>query len=97
MATYPLDKQTAICNLPHDWLVSLAMDLAACVICGGENSTDGCHLAGFSEDVAFANHFVATCPPPPSYPIGVLPVLATPVKKLSKMAENLANYSSSSW
>ena len=29
MATYPLDKQTAGCNSPHDWLVSLAMDLAA--------------------------------------------------------------------
>ena len=29
MATYPLDKQTADCNSPHDWLVCLAMDLAA--------------------------------------------------------------------
>ena len=29
MATYPLDKQTAICNSPHDWLMNLAMDLAA--------------------------------------------------------------------
>ena len=28
MATYPLDKQTASCS-SHDWLVSLAMDLAA--------------------------------------------------------------------
>ena len=96
MATYPLDKQTAGCNSPHDWLVSLAMDLAACVICGGENGTNGYHLADFSEDVAFAHHFVATCPAPPSYPIGVLLVLATPVKKLSKMAEDLANYSPNS-
>ena len=30
-----------------------------CVICGGENDTNGCHLAGFSEDVAFARYFVA--------------------------------------
>ena len=29
MATYPLDKQAASCNSPHDWLVCLAMDLAA--------------------------------------------------------------------
>ena len=26
---YPLDKQSASCNSPHDWLMSLAMDLAA--------------------------------------------------------------------
>ena len=29
MATYLLDKQTAGCNPPHDWLACLAMDLAA--------------------------------------------------------------------
>ena len=29
MAEYPLDKQTAGCNSPHDWLMSLAMDLTA--------------------------------------------------------------------
>ena len=39
------------------------MDLL-CVICGGENDTNGCHLAGFGDDVAFARHFVATHPPP---------------------------------
>ena len=27
MAAYPLDKQAAGCNSPHDWLMSLAMDL----------------------------------------------------------------------
>ena len=64
MAVYPLGKQTAGCNSPRDWLMSLTLDLAAlCLICGGENGTDGCHLAGFSEDVAFACHFVATHPP----------------------------------
>ena len=26
MAAYPLDKQTAGCNSPHDWLMSSAMD-----------------------------------------------------------------------
>ena len=49
------------------------------VICGGENDTNGCHLAGFIEDVAFARHFVATHPPPPSHPVGVLLVMATPL------------------
>ena len=29
MATYPLDKQRVGCNSPHNWLVCLAMDLAA--------------------------------------------------------------------
>ena len=29
MASYPLDKQTAGCNSPRNWLMSLAMDLAA--------------------------------------------------------------------
>ena len=29
MAVYPLGKQTASCNSPHNWLMSLAMDLAA--------------------------------------------------------------------
>ena len=29
MATYPLDKLTAGCNSSHNWLVCLAMDLAA--------------------------------------------------------------------
>ena len=65
MAPSSLGKQTADCESPHDWLMSLTMDLAAlCVICGGENGTDGSYLAVFSEDVAFAHHFVATCPPP---------------------------------
>ena len=29
MASYPLDKQTARCNSPGNWLISLAVDLAA--------------------------------------------------------------------
>ena len=28
MAPYPLDKQTASCNSPYNWLMSLAMGLA---------------------------------------------------------------------
>ena len=62
-----------------------------------ENDTIGCHLAGFCEDVAFACHFVATHPPPPSHPVGVLLVLATPGKKLSKMVGNSASYSPNIW
>ena len=97
MTAYPLVKQTAGCNSPNDWPMSLAMDLSACVICGGENDTNGCHLAGFGEDIAFARHFVATHPPP------TLPLCrsATGIgytsKKLSKMAGNLASYSPNSW
>ena len=29
---FTLDKQTAGCNSPHDWLMSLAMDLAALLL-----------------------------------------------------------------
>ena len=62
---------------------------------GGENDTNECHFASFSEDIAFARHFVSTRLShtlTPSHPIGVLLVLAMPVKKLSKMAENSASY-----
>ena len=45
-------------------------------------------MAGFGEDVAFAHHFMATPPP-----VGVLLVLAMPVKTQSKMAGNSASYS----
>ena len=67
------------------------MDLAALLVCGVENGTNGYHLAGFSEDVAFAYHFVATHLPP------TLPLYrsATGIgyasKKLSKMVGNLAS------
>ena len=60
--------------------------------CGGENDTNGSHFPVFSEDVAFARRFVATYLPPPSHPIGVLVVLATPEQKLSKMAGNPVSY-----
>ena len=48
------------------------MDLL-CVICGSENGTNGHYLAAFSVDVVFA------CLPH-AHPIGVLAVLAMPVK-----------------
>ena len=32
MAGYPLGKQTASCNSPHDWLMSFTVDLTA--FCG---------------------------------------------------------------
>ena len=49
-----------------------------CVTCGGENGPNGWHLASFSEDRAFAHHFVATRLPLLSHPIGMPLVLATP-------------------
>ena len=60
--------------------------------CGGEHGTNTSHFPVFSEDVAFAHHFVATYSPPPSHPVGVLVILATLVTKLSKMAGNPASY-----
>ena len=59
--------------------------------CGDENGTIVSHFPVFSEDAAFAYHFMATRPPPHSHPIGVLVVLAVTVK-LSKMAGKQASY-----
>ena len=56
--------------------MSLPMDLAT--LC----DTNGCHLAVFSEDVGFAHHIVATHLPPPFHPVGVVMVLAMPVKTI---------------
>ena len=67
------------------------------MICGGENDTKGCHLAGFGEDVAFACHFVATHPPPTLPPCGSATDIGYASKKLSKMAGNSASYSPNSW
>ena len=62
------------------------------MICGGENDSNGCHLVGLSEDVVFALHFMVTC-----LLVGVLLVLAMPVKKLSKMVGDSASFSPNSW
>ena len=99
MAPYPLDKQTDDCNSPHNWLMSLAMDLAVVLyVHGGENETNGCHLTGFSEDVAFACYFMALHLPLPSHHARVLVVLATPVRKyLNWWKIQLATYLLSSW
>ena len=89
MSPSSLDKQAASYNSPNDWLMSLAMDLVA--LCDsyvvGENGTDGLHLAVFTVDVALpVTSWLPACPLP-YYPIEVLVVLATPVRKLSKMVE----------
>ena len=55
------------------------------MICGGENGTNGCHLAVFSVEVALACHFVAAYPSPSSQPLEVLVVLAMPVKNYLKI------------
>ena len=55
------------------------------MICGDENDSNGCHLAVFSVDIAFACQFVVTHP---SSPYSSAMVLATPVKKLPEMANN---------
>ena len=56
-------RQSAVIHHMTRWWVWPWIQLL-CVICGGKNGTNGCHLAGFSEYVAFACHFLATCLPP---------------------------------
>ena len=58
------------------------------MICGGANDTSGCHLAVFSEDVAFARHFMAS---------RSASGIDYPSKKLSKMAGYSASYPCNSW
>ena len=79
MTLSSLEKQTANCDPPHEWLIILTMSLADLCDSGGENGTNGWHLAVFSETVAFACHFVVTALPTPSYTLGVLVILAPPV------------------
>ena len=84
MAANPLDKQTAGCDLPHNWLISLFMDLTAlCVLCVEvKNGTNGQRLVVSSVHIAFGLTSILWLPthPKPSHPIGVAVVLATPVK-----------------
>ena len=60
-------------------------------------NTNGCYLAGFGEDVAFAHHFVATHPPPTLPPCRSATDIGYTSKKLSKMAGNSASYSPNNW
>ena len=85
MALSSLDKETAGCNSPHEWLMSLAMGLASLCDMWRWKWHQWMPFGCFSEDVAFAHHFVAPCLPPPSHTIGVLVVLATPVKNYLKL------------
>ena len=80
MAPSPLDKQTTSSN----FMIRLADEFGhgfSCfvLICGGENGTNGSHLAVFIVNLVCASHFVATHPPPP---IGVLVILTTPAKTI---------------
>ena len=98
MAAYPFDKQTAGCNSPHGWLVCLAMDLAA--LCDMWQvkiiPMDVIWLVLVKTEPLPATLWLSTHPSP-SHPVGVLLLLATLVKKLSKMAGNLASYLLNSW
>ena len=68
------------------------MDIDVDVICGAESSTNECHLAVFSVDVAFFPVLCGYPPPPFSFPIAVIVVLAMPVNKVPKMSGNSASY-----
>ena len=69
--------------------MSLAIDLAALCECGGENGINRSHLAVFSEDVAFAHHCMAPCPPTPYRSTSGIGYAGT---RLSKMVSNSASY-----
>ena len=64
MAPSPVDKQPAGYKSPHDWLVSLAMDLATLCDIWRCKRHQWMPYGCFGEDLAVARHFVATRPPP---------------------------------
>ena len=86
MAPSRLDKQTAGCSPSHNWLMGLAIDLAA--LCGiwRKNGTNSGHLTVFSLDIAFACHFIATHLPSTLSPYRSASGIGYASKKLSKMA-----------
>ena len=63
--------------------MSLDIDFAAFLTCGGENGTNGWHLAVFSEDIAFACHFMAFHSPPTLPPYRSASGIGYTYKKLS--------------
>ena len=64
MVPSSLDKQTAGCNTPHDWLMSLAMDLAPLCHKYAEIKMAPMDviLAVFTVDFSFACHYLSTFP-----------------------------------
>ena len=52
-------RQPAVNHHTTGWWVWPWIELL-CVTCGGENGTNGSHLAIFNQNIAFALHFVAT-------------------------------------
>ena len=97
MAPHLLDKLTACRILPHDWRMSLGMDLAALCDLWSEDGTNAWHLASFNEDIAFSCHFVATHLPPTLPPYRSASGIGYTSKKLFKMPGNSARYSPNSW
>ena len=66
MATSCLGKQTVDCDSPHDWLMSLAIDLASLCDMWRWKWYQWKSFGVFSEDIAFACHFATPCLPPSS-------------------------------
>ena len=80
MAPSPLDKQISSCNSPHNWLMSLAMNLAT--LCGVElkiASIDALWLFSvLTEDLPATSWLPTT---PPSTPIKLLVALTIASEK----------------
>ena len=85
MAPSPLDKQTAGSDSSHNWFMSLAMDLSA--LCDMKR-WKWHQLIPFDHYQSRRSLYPPLCGYPPTshpfHPIGVLVVLATPVKTYLK-------------
>ena len=80
MAPYPIHKQTASCNSPHMQPADEFSHGFSCLVWYVEVKVVPIDVIWLFLVKTFARHFVATHSLPSSYPIGVLVVLATPVK-----------------
>ena len=88
-------RESAVIHHTTGWWVWPWIYLV-CVICVGGNGINEYHLAGFSEDVAFALNFMATLPLTLS-PFRSDTGICYASKKLSKIVGNSDSYSSNSW
>ena len=93
----PIDKQTADCNSPRDWLISLASNRFSCFVWYLEHQWMPFRWFWWRHSLC-----LPLCGYPPASTllshIGVLLVLmAMPVKELSKMVGNSTNYLPNSW
>ena len=97
MAAYPLGKLTAGCNSPHDWLMSLAMDLTSLCDMWRWKWRQLMPFGWFLWRRSLCLPLRGYPPTPTLPPCRSATDIGYASKKLSKMAGNSASYSPNNW